>query len=140
MNNNEIITYKYNDMDSSLSKIDEITTKNQVNKIIKAYKNYKVKYSQCTSQRTNSSQGIQKNTLDYIGNRDSKGQKTGFGIQKNPDGSKIIGQFSNDKLNGWSIFKSNDGVTFKGEYEDNRTSGYGEYSNNDKVVYYGELG
>ena len=74
---------------------------------------------------------------DYKGNYDSKGNKSGFGIQKMPDGSQFFGFFANNKANGWGIYQHKDGEIFKGEYEDERTSGYGEYKNINGTTYIG---
>lgn len=74
---------------------------------------------------------------EYIGVRDSRGYKQGFGIQKMKDGSVFRGIFTNDKVNGWGIYEHKDGDIYKGEYENDRTSGYGEYSHGNGAVYYG---
>ena len=73
----------------------------------------------------------------YIGQRDSNGNKSGFGIHQLPDGSIFKGIFSNNQANGWGIYMHNDGEVFKGEYESDRTSGYGEYSNQNGANYIG---
>ena len=134
MNNNH--NKKNNNNYESLSKIYNITLKNQANKIIRAYKNYKIKSRQTASQYTNDINltDILQNTSDYMGNQ---GKKSGFRIQNNPDGSVIRGYFLNDKVNGWAIFEHKDGSVFKGEYENNRTCGYGEYTSRNKAIYYG---
>ena len=67
-----------------MSSIERITLKNQVNKIITAYRKYKRKNQTIISQYTNENITTEDNSqgIEYIGSRDSKGNKTGFGIQK----------------------------------------------------------
>ena len=77
----------YNNSDS-LIKIQQITRKNQAKKIINAYKKYRD--SQSFSQKTNeilTNYDIPQDKIDYIGRYDSRGNKSGFGIQKLEDGS-----------------------------------------------------
>jgi len=82
---------------------------------------------------------IQKNNnaCIYIGNRDSLGRKTGFGIQKWDDGSKFSCIFNSDLVKGWGIFIHGDGDIYKGEYCNNITNGYGEYSRQNTALYKG---
>ena len=127
---------------STLSNIQKITLKNQTNKIINAYKKYKLRTNLTSSQYTNDimtdiSPSSPHNKNDYIGMRDSRGNKSGFGIQKIPDGSKFRGIFSNDKANGWGIYEHKDGDSYRGQYENDRISGYGEYTHTNGAVYYG---
>ena len=70
----------------SLSQIQKITLKNQINKIINAYKKYKIKSSaknsfqyQITNEilTTDISPSHIKNKIEYIGGRDDKGSKSG---------------------------------------------------------------
>ena len=70
-----------------------------------------------------------KKNYDYIGNRDSKGKKKGFGMIIWRDGSIIKSNFKNSKINGYGIFKDsqiNNGI-FYGFYKDNIPNGYGYY-------------
>ena len=127
---------------SCLSNIQKITLKNQTNKIIKAYRKYKSRTNPTSSQYTNEimmdiPQVSPHNKIEYMGARDSHGYKTGFGIQKMPDGSIFRGIFYNDKVNGWGIYTHKDGDVYQGEYEKDRTSGYGEYTHNQGAIYYG---
>ena len=121
-----------------MSPIEKITLKNQVNKIITAYKKYKNKNT-TMSQYTNENitTDIAVPGTEYIGGKDAKGNKQGFGIQKMRDGSRFRGMFSNDKANGWGIYEHKDGDMYQGEYQNDRTSGYGEYSHGNGAVYYG---
>ena len=70
----------------SLSQIQKITLKNQINKIINAYKKYKIKSSaknsfqyQITNEilTTDISPSNIKKKIEYIGGRDDKGSKSG---------------------------------------------------------------
>ena len=127
---------------STLSSIQKITLKNQINKIINAYKKYKIRTNLRSSQYTNDiltdiSPSSPHNKFDYIGMRDSHGNKSGFGIQKMPDGSRFRGIFSNDKANGWGIYEHKDGDSYRGQYENDRISGYGEYYHINEAIYYG---
>ena len=65
--------------------------------------------------------------IEYIGAKDSRGLKQGFGIQKMRDGSRFRGIFTNDRVTGWGIYEHRDGDVYQGQYENDRTSGYGEY-------------
>ena len=123
---------------NTMSPIEKITIKNKVNKIINAYKKYRNK-SQTLSQLTNENvtTDIGSPGIEYIGARDSKGNKQGFGIQKMRDGSRFCGIFTDDKVNGWGIYEHKDGDVYRGEYENDRTSGYGEYSHGNGAIYYG---
>ena len=76
-------------------------------------------------------------TLNFIGSRDYKGLKQGFGIQKENNGDSFGGIFKNDKVSGWAIFKNNEGDIFKGEYLEDKIYGYGEYSHKNGDIYYG---
>ena len=123
-----------------MNTIEKITAKNQVNKIITAYRRYKKRNNnQTISQYTNENMTTDMGSpeKEYIGVRDSRGYKQGFGIQKMKDGSVFRGIFTNDKVNGWGIYEHKDGDIYKGEYENDRTSGYGEYSHGNGAVYYG---
>jgi hypothetical protein len=84
---------------------------------------------------------IQKNNNSclFIGNRDSLGRKTGFGIQKWEDGSKFSTIFNSDQIKGWGIFIHYDGDIYQGEYLNNITNGYGEYSRKNMVIFKGYL-
>ena len=124
----------YNLINYSL--IHELTLKNQVNKIINAYRNYKKKimtqYINEYNIRNVESEGIK-----YLGYLNSLGKKQGFGIQKMKDGSRFYGIFTNDKANGWGIYEHKDGDIYKGEYQNDKTYGYGEYSHKNGAIYYG---
>ena len=124
---------------NSLSPIEKITLKNNVNKIISTYKKYKRKTQTLLSQYTNENITTEDGSpgSEYIGTRDSKGNKQGFGIHKMRDGSKFRGIFINNKVNGWGIYEHKDGDVYRGEYENDRTSGYGEYSHGNGAIYYG---
>ena len=123
----------------SLPQLQKITLKNQVNRIIKAYRLYRQKHPKTISQYNQSYivTDYSQNRFDYKGNRDSKGNKYGFGIQKMPDGSQFSGMFSNNKFNGWGIYNYKDGDIFKGEFEEDRTSGYGEFTKGNGAMYFG---
>ena len=75
--------------------------------------------------------------IEYIGVKDSRGLKQGFGIQKMQNGSRFRGIFTNDRVTGWGIYEHRDGDVYQGEYENDRTCGYGEYSHGNGAVYYG---
>ena len=122
-------TLSKNDFSQSINKmtpIEKITAKNQINKIIRAYRKYKRSYNQTYSQNTNENitTDIGQSGIEYIGSHDSKGNKKGFGIQKMRDGSRFSGIFSNDKANGWGIYEHKDGDIYRGQYKNDRTSGY----------------
>ena len=110
-----------------LSPLEKIIIKIKINKIINAYKKYKRKNLTIISQYTNENENITTEDctggVEYIGARDSKGNKQGFGIQKMADGSKFVGVFTNDKVNGWGIYHHKDGDVYKGEYINDKTNG-----------------
>ena len=121
-----------------MTPIEKITLKNQVNKIINAYKKYKRKNQTTLSQTNeNNTTDVGSSGIEYIGARDSRGNKQGFGIQKMKDGSIFHGIFTNGRANGWGIYEHKDGDMYKGEYQNDRTSGYGEYSHGNGAIYYG---
>ena len=110
------------------------------NKIVKDSKY--IKNDQASSLYTNPNDILTtfdspKDGSEYIGKYDLQGNKTGFGIQKMPNGNIYKGYFSNDKAKGWGIYTNIDGEIFKGEYEEDRTTGYGELKNNNGATYYG---
>ena len=125
-------------------KIKNILLKNQALKIQSAFRNYKKRsgYSnynnQSISHYTNDNANTESGTnkIEYIGARDSRGLKQGFGIQKMQNG-KFRGIFTNDKVTGWGIYEHKDGDVYRGEYENDRTCGFGEYSHGNGAVYYG---
>ena len=123
---------------NNMSEIEKITMKNKINKIENAYLKYKNKTS-TTSQYTNENKttDIDLPGIEFIGQKDNKGNKIGFGIQKMRDGSKFRGVYINDKVNGWGIYEHKDGDIYRGEYQNDRTCGYGEYSHANGAVYYG---
>ena len=41
------------------------------------------------------------NPSNFLGKKDNKGLKTGFGIEKRQDGKSFKGIYENDKLEGW---------------------------------------
>ena len=90
-------------------------------------------YLQNSSCSDNSEEDIKE---EYIGKRDSKGLKQGFGIHKMRNGSRFRGIFTNDKVTGWGIYDV-DGDIYKGEFKNDRICGYGEYSHGNDAVYYG---
>ena len=126
---------------NTMSEIDKIRIRNNLNKIIMAYKKYKKKkgYQTTASQYTNDNITTDMGSpgIEYIGTKNSKGNKQGFGIQKMRDGSKFRGIFNDDKANGWGIYEHKDGDIYKGEYENDRTNGYGEYTHGNGAIYYG---
>ena len=63
------------------------------------------------------------NNLEYIGNRDSRGRKQGFGIQKMKNGARFRGIFTDDKVTGWGIYEHRDGDIYQGEYVNDKTKG-----------------
>ena len=135
--NKVIYSNDENSYDSiNYSLIHQITLKNQVNKIINAYRNYKKKIMTKYINENNilNIESVGKEYLDY---RDSLGKKQGFGIQKMKDGSRFCGIFSNDKVNGWGIYKHKNGDIYRGQYVNDKTNGYGEYSHSNGAIYYG---
>ena len=101
-NSNNNLTF---DNNYSSSKIQNITLKNQVNKIIHAYRKYKNKLTM--TQYSNDFLTSYNNPQDreeYIGGRDEQGNKSGFGIQRMPEGNIFKGYFLNDKAHGWGIY------------------------------------
>jgi len=89
-----------------MNTIEKITAKNQVNKIITAYRRYKKRNNnQTISQYTNDNMTTEMGSpeKEYIGVRDSRGYKQGFGIQKMKDGSVFRGIFINDKVSYMNI-------------------------------------
>ena len=85
------------------------------------FKNFQVKWVQLVKKLNfNIYQGIRgdynkKNKkFIYIGEKIGE-KKTGFGLQKWDDGSKFIGNFSENKANGFCIFKNKFGNIFKGK-------------------------
>ena len=134
--------------------IKNITLKNKAIKIQKAYRKHKIKLNLNSNQNNenlniddnestpqNSQENINNDNPDnqiiYIGRRDSRGLKQGFGIEKFPDGGKFRGIFTDNKLMGWGIFEHGDGDTYQGQYINNCTNGYGEYSHANGAIYYG---
>ena len=65
--------------------------------------------------------------IDYIGNRDNNGLKTGFGIQKWSNGTIFKGNFKNDRINGWGIVTYSSQNIFKGKFSNDKANGFGIY-------------
>ena len=129
---------------NDLNNISDIKTKD-INKKFIARMSIKDELMKIQPQNKKNDQKININnsklniikTLNFIGSRDSKGLKQGFGIQKENNGDSFRGIFKNDKVSGWAIFKNNEGDIFKGEYLEDKIYGYGEYSHKNGDIYYG---
>lgn len=69
----------------------------------------------------------------YIGDH-LNSMKNGFGVYIWKDGTRYVGQFSNDVIEGEGVFYDTDGV-YKGAFVDSLQQGQGVYSYNDGAVH-----
>ena len=124
----------FDDWLNSMSPIKKITLKNQVNKIITAYKKYKNKNT-TISQNTkeNITTNIDGPDTEYIGEKDDKANKKGFDIQKIRDSSRFSGMNSNDKTNGCGIYEHKDGDMYQKNKMEQFNKNY-QLSNDSKEI------
>jgi hypothetical protein len=69
--------------------------------------------------------------LIYIGDRNEKYEKNGYGFLLLKNGDKYLGQFQNNNIHGYGILKTQSGVIYKGYFSNNKLNGCGicEYPN-----------
>ena len=126
-----------------------IIQNNAANKIINFYRKFKNQKpppslrksrtcEEVIGRKTSTSNFKQKkNSIFYLGEKNSLGQKNGFGIDMLNNEIKYIGYYKNDKASG--IGKYIDGSDiYEGEFENDGAYGFGIYKNSDKLIYIGE--
>ena len=77
--------------------------------------------------------------IQYVGERNEKGEYHGQGTATFADGSKYVGEFKDDKYDGQGTYTFADGAKYVGEYKDGFLNGHhGTHTYVDGAKYVGD--
>ena len=149
-NNNNFKNISRNYSFEKASILSKIHKTNAVNKIINYYRKFKDKNTpiknlkkshktdgRISKRKLRSILKKKNNSIYYLGNKNTKGLKDGFGMDIRDKKIKYIGFYKNDLASG--IGKYIDGnEIYEGEFLNDFAFGFGIYKNSDNIIYEGE--